>query len=58
MRGLLQLRASQNADTDRGPGLTDAAARLRFRDTQIEMPHGAGGKASSCLVGDRLPFIC
>lgn len=30
--------------------MTDAAPRLRFRDTQIEMAHGAGGKASRRLV--------
>ncbi len=30
--------------------MTTAAARLRFRDAQIEMAHGAGGKASRRLV--------
>jgi hydrogenase expression/formation protein HypE len=30
--------------------MSTAAARLRFRDTQIEMAHGAGGKASRRLV--------
>jgi hypothetical protein len=30
--------------------MTDAAPRLRFRDTQIEMAHGEGGTASRRLV--------
>ncbi len=30
--------------------MSSAAARLRFRDPQIEMAHGAGGKASRRLV--------
>lgn len=30
--------------------MSAAATRLRFRDTQIEMAHGAGGKASRRLV--------
>jgi hydrogenase expression/formation protein HypE len=30
--------------------MSSAAPRLRFRDTQIEMAHGAGGKASRRLV--------
>jgi hydrogenase expression/formation protein HypE len=30
--------------------MSDAAPRLRFRDTQIEMAHGAGGEASRRLV--------
>src|SRR5215475_16111403 len=30
--------------------MSTAAPRLRFRDTQIEMAHGAGGKASRRLV--------
>src|ERR1041385_6076056 len=30
--------------------MSTAAPKLRFRDTQIEMAHGAGGKASRRLV--------
>src|SRR4051794_22938938 len=30
--------------------MSTAAPRLRFKDTQIEMAHGAGGKASRRLV--------
>src|SRR5215469_14762099 len=30
--------------------MSTAAPRLRFRDSQIEMAHGAGGKASRRLV--------
>src|SRR5881275_1601195 len=30
--------------------MSSAAPRLRFRDAQIEMAHGAGGKASRRLV--------
>src|SRR5215467_4023172 len=30
--------------------MSTASPRLRFRDTQIEMAHGAGGKASRRLV--------
>ena len=55
MRGLLQLRTSQGS----GAGcvavkletIADAvAARVRFKDPQIEMAHGAGGKASRRLI--------
>ena len=57
MRSVLQLRVPENAgDIDQRGGLSSLAvnentqARVRFRDTQIEMSHGAGGKASRRLV--------
>src|SRR6476661_3430874 len=59
MRRVLQLRASQSQRPDaepRGAGLTGEApvdgapAKVRFREPQIEMAHGAGGKASRRLV--------
>jgi hydrogenase expression/formation protein HypE len=58
MRRLLQLRTPQSCPNDESPstGLRDeaplvvASPKLRFRDTQIEMAHGAGGKASRRLV--------
>jgi hydrogenase expression/formation protein HypE len=58
MRRLLQLRTPQGSngdqpDVDRlsAPVTTLAdAAPIRFRDAQIEMAHGAGGKASRRLV--------
>jgi hydrogenase expression/formation protein HypE len=61
MRSVLQLRTPQNGDGDqhRVSGLEVAAAtspavdsspKVRFRDPQIEMAHGAGGKASRRLV--------
>jgi hydrogenase expression/formation protein HypE len=64
MRSILQLRTSQNGDANGGPhhangadaGLNGQAVLdralpvVRFRDLQIEMAHGAGGKASRRLV--------
>jgi hydrogenase expression/formation protein HypE len=60
MRGVLQLRTPQNGngDQDSVGGLNFAAAdspgdhlpSVRFREPQIEMAHGAGGKASRRLV--------
>jgi hydrogenase expression/formation protein HypE len=64
MRSTLQLRTSQddggNGDTHRVGGLNGNAALegvmaavrapVRFKDPQIEMAHGAGGKASRRLV--------
>lgn len=56
MRSLLQLRTPQNGDGEHtepdglSGAMPDAAARVRFRDPQIEMSHGAGGKASRRLV--------
>jgi hydrogenase expression/formation protein HypE len=58
MRSLLQLRTPQNGNGEHPEpdGVTPAAAveeapaRVRFRDPQIEMAHGAGGKASRRLV--------
>lgn len=57
MRSLLQLRTPQNGNGDHpdtaglsrvSPGAT--VPGIRFRDPQIEMAHGAGGKASRRLV--------
>jgi hydrogenase expression/formation protein HypE len=59
MRRVLQLRTPQGQrldDESRGPGLTGeapvdgASPKVRFREPQIEMAHGAGGKASRRLV--------
>src|SRR5271156_463389 len=60
MRSVLQLRTPQNGDgeqhnvggIDVGPSSADAAAspKVRFREPQIEMAHGAGGKASRRLI--------
>jgi hydrogenase expression/formation protein HypE len=57
MRSLLQLRTPQNGNGDqhrlRGLNETEsssAAPNVRFREPQIEMAHGAGGKASRRLV--------
>ena len=56
MRSVLQLRTPQSSG---GPelaslkpeaGVEKAAPAIRFRDPQIEMAHGAGGKASRKLV--------
>jgi hydrogenase expression/formation protein HypE len=58
MRSVLQLRTPQSGngehpEADRvtpeaAPG--DSMSRIRFREPQIEMAHGAGGKASRRLV--------
>lgn len=56
MRSVLQLRAQEIAgDLDRRNGLNGngsygGSSSVRFRDPQIEMSHGAGGKASRRLV--------
>ena len=56
LRGVLQLRASQDAvatSESRGIERRTMGTRLpgfEFRDPQIEMAHGAGGKASRRLV--------
>jgi hydrogenase expression/formation protein HypE len=60
MRSVLQLRTPQNGKGDQHSvsGLNGAAAdspvdnlpSVRFREPQIEMAHGAGGKASRRLV--------
>jgi hydrogenase expression/formation protein HypE len=59
MRSILQLRTSQgssNGDQHQLGGLNgksavqSAPSVIRFRDPQIEMAHGAGGKASRRLV--------
>lgn len=56
MRGVLQLRTPQGdseqpelAGVESAPAVP-AQAKVRFRDAQIEMAHGAGGKASRRLV--------
>jgi hydrogenase expression/formation protein HypE len=56
MRSLLQLRTPQNGngeqpDFDRlTMGIADELPSIRFRESQIEMAHGAGGKASRRLI--------
>src|ERR1019366_3221419 len=57
MRSVLQLRTSEGGDglqhsADRMTTLTagEKSPKVRFRDPQIEMAHGAGGKASRRLV--------
>jgi hydrogenase expression/formation protein HypE len=54
MRSVLQLRTPQNGDGDQhlvgGVAAVEVAPRVRFREPQIEMAHGAGGKASRRLV--------
>src|SRR5271168_1840086 len=58
MRRILQLRTPQGSDGDQPDldrlsdpvAMPSEPARIRFRDPQIEMAHGAGGKASRRLV--------
>src|SRR5512133_788142 len=57
MRRVLQLRTPEGRrEEPRGPGLNGdapvdgASPKVRFREPQIEMAHGAGGKASRRLV--------
>lgn len=58
MRSVLQLRTPQSGNgehsepdrVDRKATAGEAQARIRFREPQIEMAHGAGGKASRRLV--------
>jgi len=56
MRSVLQLRTPQNGNGDphriSGVNAADAEVlpKVRFREPQIEMAHGAGGKASRRLV--------
>src|SRR5258708_36707205 len=59
MRSILQLRVPQDrvaGDGDqlgslsKGVAVEKNAPTIRFRDPQIEMAHGAGGKASRRLV--------
>jgi hydrogenase expression/formation protein HypE len=58
MRSLLQLRTPEGGSSERSesegvnlnPAEGTAPAQIRFRDPQIEMAHGAGGKASRRLV--------
>src|ERR1700678_2083215 len=68
MRSILQLRTSEGSshgDTHRLGGLNGRSAvesvrpAVRFQDSQIEMAHGAGGKASRRLVeGLFAPILC
>jgi hydrogenase expression/formation protein HypE len=55
MRSVLQLRTPQNGDgqhpeQDRLTNPAAPEAPIRFREPQIEMAHGAGGKASRRLI--------
>src|SRR5271154_7229076 len=55
MRGLSQLRTPQGSNgkserVDASAVMPAESAPTRFRDPQIEMAHGAGGKASRKLV--------
>src|SRR5579871_1220125 len=58
MRSVSQLRTSQESTDQHSngglngqkSGVNNASPAVRFRDTQIEMAHGAGGKASRKLV--------
>jgi hydrogenase expression/formation protein HypE len=58
MRSVLQLRTPQNGNGDQhsvgsvniAAADSDKAPQVRFREPQIEMAHGAGGKASRRLV--------
>src|SRR5690242_14637544 len=54
MRGVLQLRTpeSGNGNQHKTGGLNASVVepKVRFREPQIEMAHGAGGKASRRLV--------
>src|SRR3984885_9041728 len=54
VRGLFQLRAPQERGTGRHRSINmatiTAPPKVRFRDAQVEMAHGAGGKASRRLV--------
>jgi hydrogenase expression/formation protein HypE len=65
MRSILQLRVQEVAGNDSLRGLkveapaANASPVVRFRDPQIEMAHGAGGKASRRLVeGLFAPLLC
>jgi hydrogenase expression/formation protein HypE len=68
MRSILQLRVPQdriagNGDKlgslSNGAAIESSAPPVRFRDPQIEMAHGAGGKASRRLVeGLFAPLLC
>src|SRR5580704_19221149 len=60
MRSVLQLRIPQNGNGDQhsfgslnvaeAGAPIDSSPQVRFREAQIEMAHGAGGKASRRLV--------
>src|ERR1700756_1198481 len=57
MRSLLQLRASEEPRESQRVGGTDEkktevrpSRKVTFREAQIEMAHGAGGKASRRLI--------
>jgi hydrogenase expression/formation protein HypE len=61
MRRLLQLRTSESQSGEEHQHVIvtgSAAPKIRFREPQIEMAHGAGGKASRRLVeGLFAPFF-
>src|ERR1700675_4674147 len=48
LRSLLQLRASQESGCCMSQ--LHVVSKVRFRDPQVEMAHGAGGKASRRLI--------
>jgi hydrogenase expression/formation protein HypE len=55
MRSVLQLRTPQNGNSEQHSlggvkPVDDNSPRIRFREPQIEMAHGAGGKASRRLI--------
>jgi hydrogenase expression/formation protein HypE len=68
MRSILQLRVPQDRLADNRdklgslseiPAVDNSAPAVRFRDPQIEMAHGAGGKATRRLVeGLFAPLLC
>src|SRR6516164_8349875 len=65
MRSILQLRTPQNGEHELGESdrlrtqNVPEAPSVRFREPQIEMAHGAGGKASRRLIeGLFVPLLC
>jgi hydrogenase expression/formation protein HypE len=68
MRRILQLRTPESRSggerqragvTDEAPPAAVAVPKVRFREPQIEMAHGAGGKASRRLIeGLFVPLLC
>jgi hydrogenase expression/formation protein HypE len=72
MRRILQLRTSENSSDERerssvsdttenhgSPAAVAPVPKIKFREPQIEMAHGAGGKASRHLIeGLFVPLLC
>ena len=66
MRRILQLRTPENSGNEHQraglngeSGAAEVAPKIRFREPQIEMAHGAGGKASRRLIeGLFVPLLC